>query len=126
MVGNEKCYKGNNIIIIRNRTRVAKILQLSTDLEIETVLLFSKQMVEIYNSTYKELRIMPYDYQHGMSPVDMQLFCDAPDKLILQASFYSISNHLLVHSLNFFVLPNHFTPKSAKFKTEGKILNFVL
>ncbi|KAJ7378307.1 hypothetical protein OS493_023554 [Desmophyllum pertusum] len=41
-------------------------------------------MVEIYNSTYKELRIMPYDYRHGMRPVDMQFFRDAPDEFILQ------------------------------------------
>ncbi|KAJ7347646.1 hypothetical protein OS493_039809 [Desmophyllum pertusum] len=41
-------------------------------------------MVEIYNSTYKELRIMPYDYRHGMRPVSV----DAPDEYILQHSLY--------------------------------------
>jgi len=41
-------------------------------------------MVEIYNSTYKELRIMPYDYQNGLSPEYLKVFRDAPEEFILK------------------------------------------
>ena len=41
-------------------------------------------MVETYNSTYKELRIMPYDYENTMPIKYMKLFCNATDEVILE------------------------------------------
>lgn len=51
---------------------------------------FYKQMVEIYNSTYKELRIMPYDYQNGLSPEYLKVFRDAPEEFILKVNHIKV------------------------------------
>ena len=48
-------------------------------------------MVEIYSSTYKELRIMPYDYQNGLSPADCKFFRDAPEDFILKVNCINVS-----------------------------------
>ena len=41
------------------------------------------KMVEIYNSTYKELRISPYEYKNDIIPC-IPFFLDSPDDVILQ------------------------------------------
>ncbi|KAL9956116.1 hypothetical protein ACROYT_G037545 [Oculina patagonica] len=43
-----------------------------------------KGMAEIYSSTYKEVRILPYDYQQSMKPEHIQFFRDASEEVILQ------------------------------------------
>jgi len=41
-------------------------------------------MAEIYSSTYKELRIMPYDYPNRLSPAYLEFLRDAPEEFILK------------------------------------------
>ena len=41
------------------------------------------RMVEIYNSSYKELRIMPYEYKKDITPI-IPFFLDASDEVILK------------------------------------------
>ena len=45
--------------------------------------LLCEQMAEVYNSTYKELRIMSYEYRQTLGPY-IKFFLDAPDELILE------------------------------------------